>query len=78
MHDPDYPLARQFLSEIWDSLAGEKTALDRVRFEGPGALPSAFAVTDLAAASFAAAGLALSDLVATAGSDAPGVRVDRR
>ncbi|MDX3638048.1 CoA transferase [Streptomyces sp. MB09-02B] len=77
MNASDHPAARHFLSEIWDSLGGEKEALDRVRFEGQGALRSAFAVTDLAAASFGAAGLALSDLVATTGGGRPEVRVDR-
>ncbi|MGW2888827.1 CoA transferase [Streptomyces griseoruber] len=77
MTDSAHPAARGFLSEIWDSLGGEKEALDRVRFEGHGALRSPFAVTDLAAASFAAAGLALSDLLATVGGEGPRVRVDR-
>ncbi|SEB59137.1 CoA transferase [Streptomyces melanosporofaciens] len=77
MTGPDYPVARSFLSEIWDSLGGEKEALDRVRFDGHGGLRSPFAVTDLAAASFAAAGLAVSDLLATVHGGGPGVRVDR-
>ncbi|MDX3452641.1 CoA transferase [Streptomyces sp. ME02-8801-2C] len=77
MNVPDFPVARSLLADIWDSLGGEKEALDRVRFEGQGALRSPFAVTDLAAASFAAAGLALSELVATTGAGGPEVRVDR-
>ncbi|WP_181801118.1 CoA transferase [Streptomyces shenzhenensis] len=77
MNDSDHPVAWRFLSEIWDSLGGDKEALDRVRFEGHGALRSPFAVTDLAAASFGAAGLALGDLVATTGGGRPEVRVDR-
>ncbi len=77
MNDSDHPAARHFLSEIWDSLGGDKEALDRVRFEGNGALRSPFAVTDLAAASFGAAGLALGELVATTGGGRPEVRVDR-
>ncbi|MFF7645263.1 CoA transferase [Streptomyces canus] len=77
MNDPDFPVARGILSEIWDSLGGDKEALDRVRFEGHGALRSPFAVTDLAAASFAAAGLAVSELLTTVGADAPQVRADR-
>ncbi|WP_329281711.1 CoA transferase [Streptomyces sp. NBC_01451] len=77
MNDPDFPVARKLLSEVWDSLGGEKEAVDRVRFEGHGALRSPFAVTDLAAASFGAAGLAVSELLTTVGVDAPQVRADR-
>jgi len=77
MKDPDFPVARKLLSEVWDSLGGEKEVVDRVWFEGHGALRSPFAVTDLAAASFGAAGLAVSELLTTVGVDAPQVRVDR-
>jgi crotonobetainyl-CoA:carnitine CoA-transferase CaiB-like acyl-CoA transferase len=77
MNTHDHPAAWSFLSQIWDSLGGEEKALERVRFEGHGALRSPFAVTDLAAASFASAGLALSDLVATVDGGGPRVRVDR-
>ncbi|MFF4021157.1 CoA transferase, partial [Streptomyces sp. NPDC001843] len=52
-------------------------SIKRVSFTGHGALRSPFAVTDLAAASFAAAGLALSDLLDTAGRGGQQVRVDR-
>ncbi|WP_323794913.1 CoA transferase [Nisaea sp.] len=45
---------------------------------GVGALPSAYAVTDLAAASFAAAGQAIADLIAARHDTAPAVDVDRR
>ena len=47
-------------------------------FSGGGDLPSAFAVTDLAAGAFAAAGSAVSALIAAGGRDAPAVTVDRR
>ncbi|MFJ9909893.1 CoA transferase [Streptomyces sp. NPDC101152] len=78
MNTPEHPAAWSFLSQIWDSLGGDEKALKRVSFTGQGALRSPFAVTDLAAASFAAAGLALSDLLATVGGGEPQVRVDRR
>lgn len=45
---------------------------------GAGALPSAYAVTDLAAASFAAAGQAIADLIAARHGADPAVDVDRR
>ncbi|WP_192558826.1 CoA transferase [Pseudomonas allokribbensis] len=43
-----------------------------------GALPSAFAVTDLACASIAAAGQAVAELLQQQTGDLPGVEVDRR
>ena len=51
----DYPIAHELFAELWSSLGGDEVWLDRVRFHGDGALPSAFAVTDFAAATFAAA-----------------------
>ncbi|AZE96239.1 CoA transferase, CAIB/BAIF family [Pseudomonas orientalis] len=44
----------------------------------PGALPSAFAVTDLAAASIGAAGQAVAELIQQLSGRLPGVSVDRR
>jgi len=52
----DYPIARELFAEIWRALGGDEVWLDRVRFYGDGALPSPFAVTDFAAAVFAAPG----------------------
>jgi crotonobetainyl-CoA:carnitine CoA-transferase CaiB-like acyl-CoA transferase len=66
------------LGEIWTAAAGRPEALDRVAATGSGDLPSVFAVTDLAAASVAAAGLAISELTALSNSAAPRVAVDRR
>jgi hypothetical protein len=51
---------------------------DAVRWQGIGALPSAFAVTELAAASVAACGLALAHLLEAPLERCPLVRVDRR
>jgi hypothetical protein len=65
--------AARLLAQIWAALGGEHSDLDRVTFTGNRALKSAFPVTDLAAASFGAAGLALACLVDTRSS----VRVDR-
>ena len=65
--------AEQFAAAIRAALgsSGDPAAL---AFEGFGALPSAFPVTDLAAGSIGAAGLAIADLAGTA----PRVAVDRR
>jgi len=72
-----HALARDLLSEIWRGLGGDSTRLDRVRFHGAGALASPFAVTDLAAAVFAAAGSALGELLEAAGADPVEIDVDR-
>ncbi|MGW0810869.1 hypothetical protein [Nonomuraea sp. NPDC002799] len=77
MTSSEHPLTRSFLSDIWSCLDGDAADLSRVTVTGDRALHSAFAVTDLAAASFAAAGLALSRLVSTCGGPLPAVRVDR-
>lgn len=56
-------IATQLLKAIWHAAQGNEHLLNRVTFRGEGELPSAFAVTDLAAASMGAAGLALSSLI---------------
>lgn len=58
-------IATQLLKAIWLAAQGNEHLLNRVAFEGAGELPSVFAVTDLAAASMGAAGLALSSLIET-------------
>jgi crotonobetainyl-CoA:carnitine CoA-transferase CaiB-like acyl-CoA transferase len=70
--------ARLFAGEMWAALDGEPSALQRLSFGGEGSLPSAFHVTDLAAASIGAAGLAVSELVAATSPATPKVAVDRR
>lgn len=69
-----------FLQQIWQAADGAPADLDRVCFEGDGALASAFEVTALAAASMAAAGLAAARLEQVLhGLEAPpSVTVDRR
>ncbi len=70
MTDLSMTLAKQ----AWAEFGGDPALADRwLTFEGEGALPSAFAVTDVAAASMASAGLALAELL----GGAP-VTVDRR
>ncbi len=70
--------AKTFLTAIWAALDGPPQATNAVSFTGEGAWPSVFAVTELAAASVAAAGLALAELMAGVNGDVPTVRVDRR
>jgi hypothetical protein len=68
-----------FLSELWSALDGEPAALDRLALTGSDELPSAFPVTDFAAAATTGmAALAIAELIAQSGGDAPDVRVDRR
>ncbi|SEE71104.1 CoA-transferase family III [Rhizobiales bacterium GAS188] len=66
------------LRDIWSEAGGNASALARVATIESGSLPSVFAVSDLAAASVAAAGLAVSELIATMGGGKAVVEVDRR
>ena len=70
--------SHQLLGAIWPALDLPATALDAVQFSGAQALPSYYAVTDFAAASMAAAALAVRELMLAQGAPAPAVRVDRR
>ncbi len=71
--------AKAFLADIWTSLGGDPALPPGVTFTEEGDLPSAFAVSDLAAASTAAAGLAIAALIAARhGGAPPPVQVDRR
>ncbi|VUD69667.1 CoA transferase [Methylobacterium symbioticum] len=63
---------------IWAALGAPAAALERAAFTGEGALPALFAVTDLAAGSVAAAGLALAELAALRRAAPASVTVDRR
>jgi hypothetical protein len=65
--------AAGFLNSIWSALGGDSALTRSVTFTGDGELPSVFAVSDLAAGSVAAAGLAVAEL-----AGAQGVHVDRR
>lgn len=70
----------ELLTSIWTALGGDPADVDRVSFTGERGLKSAFPVSDLAAASFGAAGLALAALAdhASPAGDVPArVRVDR-
>ncbi len=73
--------AHGFLAGFWDAAAGDTDALGLAQFTGTGQLSSVFAVTDFAAASMAAAGLATATLthrMARDGKALAGVTIDRR
>lgn len=75
--------AHTLLTRFWSDIGGAPDDARAVAFTGAGALPSVFAVTEFAAAAVAAAGLAVSELVALRqgglGNDGqPPVTVDRR
>jgi len=71
-------LAAAMFGELWSALGGS-TGADgtAVRFSGAGALPSRFAVTDLAAATLGAVGAAVAELLDAAGGGRPVTEVDR-
>ncbi|TDR93033.1 CoA transferase [Enterovirga rhinocerotis] len=72
------PAARLALASIWAALGGPAGHAERVSFRGDGALPSWFAVSDLAAASTASAGLAAAELLSVHDGRPRRVEVDRR
>jgi hypothetical protein len=74
----DKPSAHAFLRDIWTSAGGDSGLLSSVSFAEVGDLPSAFAVSDLAAAAVGAAGRAIAELLETRGGEHPSVHVDRR
>jgi hypothetical protein len=73
----DRPIAHELFAEIWRGLGGDEVWLDRVRFHGDGALPSPLAVTDFAAATVAAAGAAVGELLEASGAEPSVIDVDR-
>src|SRR5437868_15429658 len=66
-----------FLTSIHAAL-GLQQPPETIRFTSIGALSSAFAVTDLAGASIAAAGLAVAELLRSQTGRLPALEVDRR
>ncbi len=69
---------RDALARLWSALEGPPGQAEALRVEGEGALPSAFAVSDLAAATLGAACLAVAELVAARHGTRPAASVDRR
>ncbi|MFZ6688201.1 CoA transferase [Undibacterium sp. SXout11W] len=76
-HSVDY-----FIQEIRNALdsvpSAKASASQAIELTTKGELPSAFAVTELATASIASAGQALSELIENSGVEAPTLTVDRR
>jgi hypothetical protein len=62
----------------WTALGGDGAAADAIAFPAGGALPSAFPVTDFAAATMAAAALAIAELLAASGARPESIAIDRR
>jgi hypothetical protein len=73
----EHQIARELTAAMWTALGGDTSAVDAVEITGDASMASCYAMTDLGAASFAAAGLAISELVATSGASAPPLHVDR-
>ena len=69
-------VAREFLDAMWAALAGRGSRAE-VEFVGRGYVPSAFPVTEFAAAAVGVAGVAVQELVALGGLSARGLRVDQ-
>jgi CoA-transferase family III len=70
--------ARALTEAALTAIGGRAAQLRSVDFVGAGNLPSAFPVSDFAAATIAAAGLAIAELLAEAHGHASRVTVDRR
>jgi CoA-transferase family III len=67
-----------FLPAIWQAIGGAAGAIKRVRIDVDGRLPSAFAVSELAAAAVAAVGLAVAEWAAAGRAGDHDVRVSQR
>jgi crotonobetainyl-CoA:carnitine CoA-transferase CaiB-like acyl-CoA transferase len=74
----DFPIARAITNEIWAAMGGDEAAPQRVTFAGEGDLRSPFPVVDFAAATFAVAGLGVTNLLEKAGISSRPIKVDRR
>lgn len=72
------PLYEAILAEIRQALSEPFVARDIPKVSGVGALASVYAVTDLAMASIASAGMAVAEFIAVRGNAVPRIEVDRR
>jgi crotonobetainyl-CoA:carnitine CoA-transferase CaiB-like acyl-CoA transferase len=77
MSETQDEIARRLLRIMLTGLGLEPGQADGVGFSGHGTLRGYYAYTDVLAASLAAAGLAVADLLETAGLGRPDVHVDR-
>jgi hypothetical protein len=73
----NYPVSRKLLSLMWRALGGQEQLIATVHFTGEGSMRSAFALTDLAAASFGVVGTAVAELLTETGEPAPKIEIDR-
>jgi CoA-transferase family III len=69
---------REMLAQIWLAIGGPPELVSNVEESGAGALPSAFAVSDLASAAAGSAALAAAEFIGASHGRAPHVRVARR
>ncbi|MEM8812992.1 MAG: CoA transferase [Pseudomonadota bacterium] len=76
-HSPDMA-TESFLCDICETLNRDDEKAKPVEFIGSDSFPSAFAVSDLAAASVAAASLSVADYMEAGTGTRPDVHVDRR
>ncbi|WP_447749616.1 CoA transferase [Pseudomonas nicosulfuronedens] len=71
-------MQRVLAERLWTAIGGQAERLSHLAFRSEGSLPSAFFVTELAAASVASAGLALSEWLEPEAGSATSLVVDRR
>ena len=71
-------VAHALTRTLWSALGAPPELAEQLRFSAAGSLPSAFAVTDFAAAAVATAGLAVAEHLALAHRRVATVEVDRR
>ncbi|MGH3208389.1 MAG: CoA transferase, partial [Trebonia sp.] len=70
-------LTRRLYESMWAALGGSGDLGPAASFSGGEVLPGPFAVSHVGAASFAAVGAAIADLISTTTGRPPAVRVDR-
>ena len=71
-------MQRVLAERLWTALGGPAERLSHLAFRSEGSLPSAFFVTELAAASIASAGLALGEWLDPESAAATSMVVERR
>jgi crotonobetainyl-CoA:carnitine CoA-transferase CaiB-like acyl-CoA transferase len=77
VNEGHYPLTEKLLRQVLDGLGIDPPAAESVTFSGDGAMLGYFAYTDMLAATLAAAGVAVAELVAAGQGEQPRVHVDR-
>src|SRR6185312_2862859 len=69
---------KTIIAEIQQALGGSLTTMDLLNVSGIGTLASVYAVTDLAIASLASAGMAVAEFIATRSDKMPLIQVEQR